>query len=53
MLHNFLHNELYFKISSFSTVFSNSFASISINFTKLEKGLQPILESLGQFFSQK
>ncbi len=48
-IHNF--------ISSHSNEFSNSsnsfFISFSINFNKLEGGLQPTLESLGQFLFTK
>jgi hypothetical protein len=59
MLHNIFNNKLYSKISSFSNVpwnssnYSYNFASISISYTKLEKGLQPIIGSLGQFLFTK
>jgi high-affinity nickel permease len=48
-----------FKISSLSNVFPSSFDSsfnsalVSISSTKLEKGLQPILRSLGPIFFHK
>jgi hypothetical protein len=59
MLPNFFYNKLYFqnlipfKCSFNSSNSSSNFALALISSTKLEKGLQPILRSLGQFCSQK
>jgi hypothetical protein len=54
MLHNLFIINYIFKIASLSTILSNlsNYALTSISSIKLRKGLQPILKSLSDFYSQ-
>ncbi len=51
-----IYNSTILSISKAFSNFSNFFSKlrlVSIKFTKLERDLQPILESLGKFFVDK
>jgi len=51
-----IYNSTIWYVSKALSNFSNSFSKlrlVSIKSTKLERDLQPILESLGQFFVDK